>query len=263
MIRIRIRGSWLEQFIRFGFLSKGIFYLITGLLATRASIGTEPLTGTTEALNQISSSFFGKLVLLILAIGLAGYVLWRLIQAVIDPEHDNKLTPQGILQRLAYVSSGLSYGGVSYTVASLIMRFDEQDNSIEDLAAELTEHRWGLWLLLSGGVVAVVIGIFFIYGAYTGTYIGEFKPAIDKTVKKWTTHIGQVGYIARGVSFIVTGLFIVLAAILAESDSAGDLGSSLQQLKEQPFGALGLGLIGFGFIAYSVYMFLTAWYRRF
>ncbi len=59
------------------------------------------------------------------------------------------------------------------------------------------------------------------------------------------------------------GIFIILSAILVDSDTAGSLGASLRQLQQQPLGSLWLGLIAFGFIAYSVYMFLVAWYRRF
>lgn len=263
MAKIRISSSWLEQFIRFGFLSKGIIYLITGLIAIRASISTYQVTGTSEALDQVAINLVGKLLLAILAIGLSGYVLWRLIQAVTDPEYDGELTAKRVLQRIGYATSGLSYAGVSYTIMSLTVGFAEQDDAVEDLASELTKHWWGLWVLLLSGMTVIIIGGSFVYGAYTGAYIGAFKSSTDRTIRRWTTWIGQVGYMARGISFITIGFFIALAAILADAASAGGLSSSLQYLQQWPFGAFGLGGIGFGFVAYSVYMFLAAWYRRF
>ncbi|NJN87548.1 MAG: DUF1206 domain-containing protein [Leptolyngbyaceae cyanobacterium SL_7_1] len=89
----------------------------------------------------------------------------------------------------------------------------------------------------------------FIYGAYTGAYIGEFKPAIGRTLERWATRIGKLGYAARGVSFIIMGVFISLATILANSDTVGGLGCTLQHLHQQPLGSFWLGLIAFGFIA--------------
>jgi hypothetical protein len=258
-----VSHPWVERLVRFGFLAKGVVYLIMGLLAAQAVAGTDEATGTFGVLTQIAAQPLGKFLLLVLTIGLMGYVLWRLIQATIDPEQDGKLSPKRILQRVGYAMSGLGYASIAYTATNLIIGLEEDDDSIEDLASELTEHGWGLWLLLLGGIAVVGVGISFIYGAYTGAYIGEFKPAIHRTLERWATAIGKLGYAARGVSFIIMGIFISLAAVLADSDTAGSLGSTLQQLQQQPLGPFWLGLIAFGFIAYGIYMFVAAWYRHF
>jgi hypothetical protein len=110
------------------------------------------------------------------------------------------------------------------------------------------EHFWGIWLLLLGGIAVVGVGISFIYGAYIGAYISKFKPAIGRMLERWATGIGKLGYAARGVSFIIMGVFVSLAAVLADSDTAGSLGSTLQHLQQQPLGSFWLGLIASGFI---------------
>src|SRR5438445_11908890 len=51
---------------------------------------------------------FGKLVLLVIIVGLAAYSLWGLIRAVFDPLHRGS-DPSGYLERLGFVSSALSY----------------------------------------------------------------------------------------------------------------------------------------------------------
>jgi hypothetical protein len=258
-----VSHPWVERLVRFGFVAKGTVYLIMGLLAAQAVAGTDEAAGTFGVLTQIITQPFGKFLLLVLTIGLAGYVLWRWVQAAIDPEHEGKLNKKLILQRIGYAMSGLGYASIAYTAISMMIGAEENDDTIEDLAAELMEQPWGLWLLLIGGIAVVGVGISFIYGAYTGAYISEFRPAIGQTLERWTTRIGKLGYAARGVAFVLMGIFIILSAILADSDTAGSLGASLRQLQQQPLGSLWLGLIAFGFIAYSVYMFLVAWYRRF
>jgi hypothetical protein len=258
-----VSHPWVERLVRFGFLAKGVVYLIMGLLTAQAVTGTDEATGTFGVLTQIAAQPFGKFLLLILTIGLAGYVLWRFVQATIDPEHNGKLGKKLIFQRIGYAMSGLGYASIAYTAISMMIGAEENDDTIEDLADELMEQFWGVWLLLLGGIVVVGVGISFIYGAYTGAYIGEFKPAIGRTLERWSTGIGKLGYAARGVSFMIMGIFISLAAVLTDSDTAGSLGSTLQQLQQQPLGHFWLGLIAFGFIAYAIYMFVAAWYRHF
>lgn len=258
-----VAHPWVEHFVRFGFLSKGMVYLIMGLLATQAAIGTDEAAGTFGVLAQIAAQPFGKFLLIALTMGLAGYVFWRLIQAAIDPEHNGKLDRKLILQRIGYAMSGLGYASIVYTAITMMIGLEENDDTIEDLAAELMEQSWGLWVLLLGGIAVVGVGISFIYGACTGAYISEFKPAIDKTLESWATRIGKLGYAARGVSFIIMGGFVILASLLADSDTAGSLGATLQRLQQQPLGSFWLGLIAFGFMSYAVYMFLVTWYRRF
>ncbi len=175
-----VSHPWVERWVRFGFVAKGTVYLIMGLLAAQAVAGTDEAVGTFGVLTQITTQLFGRFLLLVLTIGLAGYVLWRWVQAAIDPEYEGKLSPKRILQRVGYAISGLGYASIAYTAINLMIGLEEDDDSIEDLASELVEHWWGLWLLLLGGIAVVGVGISFIYGAYTGAYISEFRPAINE-----------------------------------------------------------------------------------
>jgi hypothetical protein len=72
---------------------------------------------------------------------------------------------------------------------------------------------------------------------------------------------GRVGYVARGIVFGLTGLFLVVAGVQARPDQARGLGGALATLASQPFGPWLLGLVGVGLIAYGVYMLLAARYR--
>ncbi len=81
------RSPWFERLARFGYAAKGVVYLISGLLSARAAFG---LGGTTTdsqgVLVTMLSEPLGKLMLVLIGIGLIGYVLLRLAQAFLDPE---------------------------------------------------------------------------------------------------------------------------------------------------------------------------------
>ena len=103
-----IHQPWIEQFVRFGFVAKGVIYLIMDLLAAQAVAGIDEAVGTFGLLTQLTAQPFGRLLLIVLTIGLAGYVFWRLAQAALDPEHESKLN-KNVLQRIGYTMRGLGY----------------------------------------------------------------------------------------------------------------------------------------------------------
>ena len=68
----------LEFLARMGFLVKGALYMIIGTLALQAAIGFGgKLTGTNGALITVLLQPFGRVMLLIAAVGLFGYAMWR------------------------------------------------------------------------------------------------------------------------------------------------------------------------------------------
>ncbi|NJK55844.1 MAG: DUF1206 domain-containing protein [Pleurocapsa sp. SU_5_0] len=109
----------MEKLARFGYAAKGFVYGAIAILALLVafSIGGKT-TDTTGALQTISQQYFGKLLLILIAIGLVGYVLWLLIQAIKDPEHKGT-DAKGIFSRLGYAITALAYMGVASNAALL------------------------------------------------------------------------------------------------------------------------------------------------
>ncbi len=104
----------METLARFGYVAKGFVYGEIGILALLAafSLGGET-TDTTGALHEIAAQPFGQILLALIAFGLVGYVIWRLIQAIKDPG-DKGTDAKGIFTRLGYILSGISYAGAVY-----------------------------------------------------------------------------------------------------------------------------------------------------
>ena len=262
-LRRAIAHPWLRQFILIGYGAKGTLYLLIGLLTVQAALFPgEEAAGTYTTLTLIVRQPFGKLFLCLLAVGLLGYVLRRLIQAAIDPGHSFTLKRLG--HRLGYVMSALSYAGVVYTAVNLTLELGENDDTIEDVAHELTELPFGEWGIFLGGIAVASIGVGYLYGAWTGSYISEFQSSdIDHRLERWATRIGKLGVAARGVAFVIIGVFLIQAALFARLEAAGGLENAFRILKAQPLGWLWLVLVGVGFIAYGLYMFVAAIYRRY
>ena len=80
-------SPWVDRFARFGYATKGLVYLVVGALALGVATGVGgSTTDPPGALQAIGAQPFGRVMLGFVAFGLAAYALWRLFQAVADPE---------------------------------------------------------------------------------------------------------------------------------------------------------------------------------
>ena len=261
-----ISDPFLKQYILLGYGAKGVIYFLIGILAIEAAILPERrAAGTYNALKHLSGQPLGSVMLCLLAIGICGYVLRRLLQAIIYPGHKQNFKLTSLFQRLGYILSSISYAGVAYSAVSIVFHLGKYNNRIQEWVEHLLHHVIaGEAIVFLAGIGVTGVGIGYLYGAYTGSYISQFTSYdIDKRLKCWAQRLGKIGIFARGISFVVTGICLMLASILSDSHLAGGVQKAFRILAKQPLGWLWLSLIGSGFIAYGIYMFVAARYRRY
>ena len=261
-----ITNPFLKQYILLGYGAKGIIYSLIGMLAIEAAILPERrAAGTYNALKHLSHQPLGSVTLCLLAIGIFGYVVRRLLQATIYPGHSSRLGFQNILQRSGYILSSISYAGVAYSAISIVFHLGKYNDRIQDWVEQLLDHAIaGKTVIFIAGIGVIGVGLGYLYGAYTGSYVSKFATSyIDSRLEYWAKWLGKIGISARGVSFVVTGICLILASLFSDSHFAGGLQKAFRVLAKQPLGWLWLSLIGSGFIAYGIYMFITAKYRRY
>src|SRR5690554_5204938 len=76
------RSPQLEWLARAGLAARGVVYGLVGVLAIQLALGDGgKATNQQGALKTIAGGTFGKVVLIALAVGLAGYATWRLVRA--------------------------------------------------------------------------------------------------------------------------------------------------------------------------------------
>src|SRR6478672_5539533 len=75
-----------EALARAGLVARGVVFGVIGVLALKLALGSGgKATNQQGALETISKEPFGLVLLVIVAIGLAGYALWRLVSAAVGP----------------------------------------------------------------------------------------------------------------------------------------------------------------------------------
>src|ERR1700686_5787667 len=105
-----VQSRAFEVLSRAGFVARALVYAIVGVLALKLAFGHGgKLTNQQGALHTVAHQPFGKLLLTLVAIGLGGYSLWRLVRAAIGPGPEGT---DGALDRVAAFASGIVYGGI-------------------------------------------------------------------------------------------------------------------------------------------------------
>jgi hypothetical protein len=260
----REAAPWVEPLARFGYAAKGVVYVIVGILALPAATGIDgQATDTQGALRVIVRQPFGQFLLALVAVGLLGYALWRLVQAVLDPERKGT-DAKGIVKRLGYAISGLAYGGLAVTAAGMLIGLaGGSGNSTQKWTALLLSQPFGPWLVGAVGLIIIAVGINALYVAYTAKFCEKLKLGeMSEAQRSWATWVGRIGLTARGLILGLIGLFLLVAAWQTDANEARGLAGAFKVLARQPYGPWLLGTIAVGFIAYGVYMFFEARFRR-
>ena len=101
------------------------------------------------------------------------------------------------------------------------------------------------------------------YRAVTGKFKKKLKTAeMSDAEEASATAFGVLGHLARAVVFALMGLFLLRAAWEYDPKEARGLDGALMELSQQSYGGLLLGAVAVGLMAYALYCFVEARYRR-
>jgi hypothetical protein len=110
----RSAAAWVEPVARIGFASIAVVYMTIGFLALLLAVGKGGETiDQRGAINVLEGLPGGKVLLAIIALGMAGYALWRFLQGTMDlQEKGNDV--KGVAIRLGYIGSGVAYASLAF-----------------------------------------------------------------------------------------------------------------------------------------------------
>ncbi len=260
-------STWMTGLARLGYACKGVVYLIIGILAARLALGNAGKTpDNTSAIQTLYEQPFGKVLLALVTIGLFGFALWSLIQAIFDTEGKRKKIG-GIIARLGYVGVAVSYGALAFAALNLVTGSGTGGKSsnatAQDWTARFLNQPFGVSLVILAGLIALGVAGALFYKAYKITFRQKLRIAtLRPGVQQGVIFIGRLGQSALGVVASIIGIFLIVAALQHNPGEAKGLSGSLVTLLQQPFGPLLLGIVAVGLIAYGIYSFVEARYRR-
>lgn len=255
-------GSAVEVMARIGYTAKGVVYALIGVIAVQAALGAGRAGGPQEAFGTLREQPFGQILLAAVALGLLAYALWRFVQAGADPDGEGS-DGEGIVKRSAYVVSALVYVGLAVAAARLLFGGGSGGGGAEDWTARLMSQPFGVWLVGLVGIAIAITGLVQFRRAATTSFMEDLKASeMSEEERTWSRRAGRFGFGARGVVYLLIGLFLGRAALQTDPSEAGGLGEALQTLGGQPYGPWLLGVVALGLILYALFAFVLARYRR-
>jgi len=249
-----------EWLARAGFVARGVIYVIIGILAVKLATGSNGTTANQQgALATVAHQPFGKVMLVLLAVGFAGYALWRLTRALLG--HGPEGADRG-LDRIAAFASGAVYAGLC-AIAIEILAGSDTSSSGKGQAAGVFGWPAGTWLVGIAGIVAVGVGVYQAHKGISRDFLEDSKTEqMDPAVRKGMEALGMIGYVARAIVFCLVGVFLVKAAVEFDPNKAVGLDGALAKVAHAPYGPVLLALVAAGLIAFGVYSLADARYRR-
>ena len=255
-------APWVERLARIGYAAKALLYITIGVLAAAAALGEGGrATDTQGALGVVNRMTFGPLMLFVIAAGLLGYALWRIVEAVVDPDRRGT-GAKGLALRAGFAIRGLFHGALGIGALRVALRHGGRSGN-------QTRHWTAVVLGLPAGEILVWLGAAGVagYGVYQlyRSYAAKLGKQLDLSslsaqTRSWVVGISRFGIAARGVVFCLIGFFLARAASQHDAGEAGGLRESLaflERIGRWPFAAVGLGLI-----AYGIHELMNTRYRR-
>lgn len=113
------KRQWLKPLARAGYASRGVVYLIVGAFAFLSAFGPSDHKDSKGALLTLLQQPFGQALVLLMVIGLLGYVGWRLVQSLLDTD-DHGWSPKGIVVRGGLLASAATHAVLALYALSLL-----------------------------------------------------------------------------------------------------------------------------------------------
>ena len=260
-------GDAARWFVRAGWAAKGIVYVALAWLVLQLARGTaSEAADTTGALELIDAGAGGSLALYVLAAGLVAYAIGRILEVttLATSEMDAKEKVQAVVVSLVYLA-------LAVTAVTVAGRAGDGGSGggggggggEQQGTAVLLDLPAGRLLVGLLGLAGLALGAYSAYKGVTEGFLptlrtGEMSPQ----VRTWSTRLGVAAYVTRGVVFGLLGWFLLQAAITYDANEAVGLDGALRRVADAGWGRALLVAIAVGLLAYGVFCWLEARYRK-
>jgi hypothetical protein len=253
----------LDAVTRIGFGAKGIVTILVGVLALRFALRRGgKITGQEGAVELVLREPFGRLMLAVLAAGLAAYALWMFIAAFVDPERKGE-SFQGIAERLGFFVTGIGYTLLALTALNLLFgRQGGNDLDLQHVIATVLTPHVGRLLVGVAGLIVMTAGALQLRLGVTGRFRKLLRSGMSRLERLVTGISGRVGYGTLGTLSLMAGWSLVEVAVEYDPSEASGWSEALWLLSGVGQGRWLLAAAALGLICYGLYFILQVRYRR-
>lgn len=248
---------------RGGYAARGVLYLIIGIFALLAAHdSTKPKDGQ-KSLEALLGQPFGYFLVGLVVAGLLAFMAWRVLQATRDVDHHGKKL-KGLVIRAGLLAGGMVNGALAFFAFGLLISgIRSSGNSggqTKDWLAHLLSWEHSNLLVYLIALVPLGVGIAHIIKGWKASFEKYFEA--DEDVMRYVRPVSRFGLIARGVVFIEIALLLAVSGSTYQAIDPPGMKEALDALQNLPAGWVILMVMALGLIAFSVYSFSEAFWRK-
>lgn len=250
-----------------GLIGKGTLYTLLGFLAISVALGNRSAGSATEtgAIQTVAQAPYGKFLLIALTAVLVALVAWKVLQAIGgDPVEGSDGS-----DRAKFAAKAVLYGGAALTSLSILIANwtatpaqSTGGGGKQQATAVVLGLPGGRWIVMIAGLAAIGFGCYQIYKQTINTEFMERIGSPDKNTKNTIETLGRVGYAGSGGVTIGVGIFLFTAGATYDPNNVKGLSGILAELAGQGWGQFVLWALALGVMAYGLFSFAEARYRR-
>lgn len=235
---------------RAGVAAEGLVYLLIAWLAAQVALGgSSGSADSSGALGQIASQPFGKVLLVVLAVGFVLLLLWQAVVVVTGEKTSHRVSAAV----KAVAAAALAVSCLRFATGG----GSSSGNQQQTLTQRVLEAPGGPVLLVVVGLAIVAVGV---VTAVKGVK-HDFEDKVEGSLSPGLRRLGVAGAVARGVAFAVIGVLVAVSSTGDTGKSRG-LDAAFHEIAARPFGTVLLLLVALGVAAYGLFQLLTAPRRR-
>ena len=248
---------------RGGYAARGMLYLIIGIFALLAAHDSTKPKDSHKSLEALLSQPFGYFLVGLVVAGLLAFAAWRVLQATRDVDHHGN-NFKGLVIRAGLFAGGLVNGALALFALGLLVSgiksSGDSGGQTKDWLADLLSWQHSNLLVYLIALVPLGVGIAHIIKGCKASFEKYFEA--DDEVMRYVRPVSQFVLIARGVVFIEIALLLSVSGSAYQAMDPPGMKEALDALQNLPAGWLILMVMALGLIAFSVYSFSEAFWRK-
>jgi Domain of Unknown Function (DUF1206) len=269
-------NEWGERAARIGIGARGLAFLVLAYLVVRIALGAlgqasssdKPASGPGVA-QAVAAQTGGRVVLFVLGIGLLLYALFSLLDAVRHHDDEDEGWKRWA-QRAVPLWGALMYsafGGYciyrSVTGGGNDQSARQSDRKQTQWSAEVLRWPAGWFWLGALGVVLFIIAAVQLKWAVQRSFLDDLERArMRRRTLQVGTALGVVGHVGRTLMFGLVGWFVLGAAIENDPEKGKGVDGAARMLANSTGGPALLSVLAVGLVAFALYQFVEARYRK-
>jgi hypothetical protein len=254
----------MRRLTRLGFVARGALYSSIGLITlwSIAHNGAAAHGGIKTTFDSIHSLGPGVVLLSGMAVGFAGFALGMIWISIFDWNFHGD-GPLGLLRRAGTFINGLVHVALVASTALLIVGHESDGHATRRWTELALSYPFGREMVVIGGLYAIGFGIFLLWQVWTG----RLDPLLDlsplsKMQARLINWVGRFGMFSRAVIYITIGIVLAFAGWRGDASNVVGIGGAMHKVSEQVYGVTSLAFVATGLLAYGLFMFAEARYRR-